>query len=188
MDVFNIAFLEHFKVLIVGILIYAIVFALLRKMAILGEDAKVNSLIAFITAIIVSFSGVVTYAVSYAITWFVVILFVVFLLLIILMFLGFDLQKDITDKVKDHGKTIAIIFLVLFVVIFVKSFFALNNTFDSSNPQNNSYAINTQMNTGVNDMVGEGDDSSFFSNIDPDLLSAVIFLIAVGIFVIVIGR
>ena len=58
---------EHLKIFFVAVLIYVIIYATLKKIQVLGSDDKVNALIALFSAIIVSFSGVVTYAVSHAI-------------------------------------------------------------------------------------------------------------------------
>lgn len=189
-EVFNVAFLEYIKVLIVAILIYAIIYALLRKLEIFGEKKEVSAVIALASAIIVSFSGVVTYTVSYAINWFVIILFIVFLLLMLLMFLGVS-QGDIASKVKDNAKPILIAFGILFLVIFLKSFFALNNTFDTSDPQEDSYEVDTRYNTGVDDMATNDTDSflvSVFNSVDRDIWASVLFLFVLGIFVFFIGR
>lgn len=190
-EIFAIGFLENIKILIVAILIYAIIFALLKQVKIFGDSAKINSLIAFLSAIIVSFSGVVTYAVTYAINWFVIIFFIIFLLLVIMMFLGVKMS-DIASKSKSNAKIILVIFGIFFVVIFFKSFFALNNAFDLNEPQNDSYGVDASFNTGVDDITNrELDEGIFyriFGNIDPELLSAVIFLIVLGVFVFILGK
>ncbi len=189
-EVFAIGFIENLKVLFVGILIYAIIFAMLKQIKILGEDPKVNSLVALIAAIIVSFSGVVTYAVSYAINWFIIILFLVFLLMVLLLFLGVDM-KAITGQVTKNSKPILIAFVILFSIIFFKSFFAVNNSFDLNDPQNDSYDVDASFNTGVDDItnkeINEGFFDKLFSIIDKELFSAVLFLVAIGIFIIIIG-
>ncbi len=78
---------------------------------------------------------------------------------------------------------------MFFIIILAKGFFALNNTFDIDNPQNNSYEINTEFNSGIGDMVPEEDKNmDLFSNIniDQDLIGSVIFLIILGVFVMII--
>ncbi len=188
-EVLAIGFLENIKVLFVGILIYALIFALLKKVGVF-EDAKINSVIALIAAIIVSFSGVVTYAVSYAINWFVIILFVVFLIMVLMMFFGIS-AKDITGGVTKFSKPIFFILIFLFLIVFVKSFFALNNAYDINDPQNNSYAVDTSYNTGVDDITNsEIDGDGFFSSlhISNEILSAALFLLVLGAFVFLLGR
>lgn len=186
-EIFAIGFLENLKVLFVGILMYVIIYALLIKLEFISKEKNINTLIALIAAIIVSFSGVVTYAVSYAINWFVIIFFIVFLLIMLLMFLGVD-TKTVTKTVIKNSKPILIAFLILFLIIIVKSFFALNNSFDINNPQNDSYVIDTSYNTGVDDITNAEIDEGVFSNIDSDVVSAVVFLLIIGVFVIFIGK
>lgn len=190
-EIFAIGFLENLKVLFVAVLIYALVFALLKKVKLFEGSDKINSLIALLSAIIVSFTGVVTYSISYAINWFIIIFFIVFLGMLLLLFLGVSFD-DIASASKGKAKFILIAFGVLFLIIFLKSFFALNNTFDTSDPMNDSYAVDPSFNTGVNDITGvELQDGWYytpFGYIDKDLVSAVLFLLVIGAFVFLIGR
>ena len=189
-SIFNMGFMEYSKIAITGVLIYAIIFVLLKKIKVFGENEKMSSLIALLTAIIVSFSGVVTYAVSYMINWFTIILFVVFLLMVLLLFLGVK-ATDISKLMGDNKKIIITVFFILFAVILGKSFFAVNNSFDNNDPMNNSYTIDTSFNTGINDItnkdINEGWFQKLWNNIDPELLGVVGFFIIIGIFVMIIG-
>ncbi len=187
-QILNIGFLENFKVFIVAILIYAIIYSVLKTVKPFGDNKSVDAVIALVSAIIVSFSGVVSYSVSYAVNWFVILFFILFLLLVLLMFLGIKPQ-DIASVSTKNAKPIMIAFLIVFSVIILKSFFALNNAFDTSNPQNDSYAINTTMNTGFGDVASDSQKGFFgelFSNVDRDLLSAVLFLVILGVFIMFI--
>ena len=188
-DIFNVAFLENFKILIAAILIYALVFALLKKLAIFGDSGPVNSLIALMSAIVVSFTGVVSYAISYAINWFVIIVFVIFLIMILLMFVGIDFET-IAGAAKNNSKVIFWVFLGLFAIIILKSFFAVNNTFDINNPPEDSYDVDTSFNTGMDDITNEdtGWFGNLFSSIDSDLVAIALFLGVLGIFVFIIGN
>lgn len=189
-DLFNVAFLDNLKILVAAILIYALVFAILKKIQIFGDSGPVNSLIALMSAIIVSFSGVVTYSISYAINWFMIIIFVLLLSMILLMFLGVDASK-IAEASTKNSKTIFFVFLALFAIIIIKSFFALNNSFDVNNEPNTSYNIDPTYNIGLNDVVDEENESfkdSLLGSIDPNILASSIFLIILGIFVFIIGN
>lgn len=190
-EIFNIAFIEYVKIFVTAILIYAIIFALLRKLSVLGEDAKIDSLIALLTAVIVSFSGVATYAISYAINWFVIVFFIAFLIIVLLLFLGVKMG-DVTKTITKNMKPILIAFGILFGIVLIKSFFALNNTFDTNEPTIDPYEIDASFNTGVDDItnkeIDDGWFSSFWNSIDSELLGAVLFLIALGIFVIILGK
>ena len=187
-QIFNISFLENFKVFIVAILIYAIIYSVLKTVKPFGDNKSVDAVIALVAAIIVSFSGVISYSVSYAINWFVILFFILFLLLVLLMFLGIKPQ-DIAAVSTRNAKPIIIAFLIVFSVIILKSFFALNNAFDTSNPQNDSYAINTTMNTGFGDISSDSQKSflgELLSDVDRDLLSAILFLAMLGVFIMFI--
>jgi len=185
-QVYNIGYLSNFKIFIVAILMYVIIYALLKKVKIFGDDDKISSLIALISVIIVSFSGVLTYTVIYAINWFTIIMFILFLVFILMSFVGIKIDT-IGSIFSKNTKTLLIVFILVFSIILIKGFFAMNNTFDTSNPTNDSYKINTSYNTGVNDIVGE---NNFFErlNIDPDILASVLFLFVIGVFVIFIGK
>ena len=187
--VYDLSYLMNFKIFLVAILLYVIIYTLLKKMEIFGDDKNVTALISFISVIIVSLTGVLTYAVAYALNLFILIIFILFLIFLLANFTGVKLS-DIYSISKSNSKAILIAFLVIFSIIFLKSFFAVNNTYDISNPQNDSYAINTSLNTGVDDMVDTKKVESFFGrlNIDSDILSSVLFLITIGVFVIIIGK
>lgn len=186
-DIFALGFLENLKVFFVAVLIYALVYAILLKLEVFG-DKKLNSLIALLSAIIVSFTGVLTYLVAYAINWFLIILFVFFLIIVLILFLGVDIS-NIAKISKDNTKLIFIIFIILFSIILIKGFFAINNTFDLNEKLNNSYDVDTSFNTGVDDITNLEIDESFWDrfNIDSELISAVLFLIAIGGFVWLMG-
>lgn len=191
-DIFAVGFIENLKVLFVGLLIYVVIYALLIKSEILGGGGhhnRINSVVALLAAVIVSFSGVVTYAISYAINWFVIIFFILFLMLTLLYFLGVK-PGDVAAQATKNGKTIVIVFGILFIIILAKGFFALNNTFDTNEPQTDPYAINPSFNTGVDDITNSEINPSFwnrFFNIDSDLVAAALFLLVIGLFVMFIG-
>lgn len=174
-----------FKVLIVGIMLYGIIFITLKKMAFLGDE-RVSALVAFLAAVIVSFSGIVTYIVSYAITWISIILIILFFIFLILMFLGMKFE-EITELIPK--KAVFGIMIVLLLIILLKGFFGVNNTFDLSDPQNNSYDVDTSFNTGVDDITNSEVESSWFDNfnIDSELLGIVAFFVLIGGAIFFIG-
>lgn len=188
-EVFSVGFLENIKVLVVAILIYAIVYSVLKKIEVFGADNKtVNSLIALLAAVIVSFTGVLTYVVTYAVNWFVIIMFIIFLVMVMLLFFGIKFS-DISASATSNWKLIAIVCFLLFSIIFLKGFFALNNAYDINNPQNDTSQVDTSFNTGVDDITN--DDGSFildfFNSLDQDLVAAALFLAVLGVFVALIG-
>ena len=100
-------------------------------------------------------------------------------------------MDTVTSVTKDNAKYIFWFFGIVFGLLIVKSFFALNNAYDINNPQEDKYAVDTSFNTGVDDVTGQDGASTWKrikASVDPDLFSAVLFLIGIGIFVIIIGR
>ncbi|MCA9486785.1 hypothetical protein H6501_00565 [Candidatus Woesearchaeota archaeon] len=191
-SIFAEGFLEYAKILVAALFIYAITFGLLKKVQVFGDDNRLNSLIALLAAIIVSLSGVVSYTVSYAINWFTIIFVFLFLGMLIFLFLGVEM-KTISSTMTSKAKWILAIVVLLFLVIFLKSFFALNNTFDSSNPSDDPYQIDPSFNTGVDDITGadSGDGflswlSNLFGGISTDFLAAMFFLLVLGGFVLML--
>ena len=182
-----IGFIDNFKILISGIMIYILIYAALIKIEVFGSK-NINTLVALISAVIVSFTGVITYVISYAINWFIILFFIIFLIFILLMFIGIDV-KEISNLAISNKKIIIISFLVLFSIIFIKGFFALNNTFDSNEPINNSYNVDTSFNTGVDDITNSEVDKSFWNSfsLNSDITSAAIFLGILGVFIMMIG-
>lgn len=186
-ETFTLSAFENFKILFVAILMYVLIYALLKHIQIFGDDKKISSLIALISAIIVSFTGILTYIVSYAINLFAIIMFITFLIILLLRFVGVKFD-DIAKQASDNKKVILIVLLVIFSIIFFKGFFGINNAFDISNPQNDTYNINTQANIGYNDVVPE-ENQYFWEDwkFDDDLVSAAIFLSIIGILVMFVG-
>ncbi|MFW5705098.1 MAG: hypothetical protein ACOCXG_04630 [Nanoarchaeota archaeon] len=170
------------KVIFVALLMYVIIYAILTKFKFFGDDSPgVNTLVALLTAVIVSFSGVVTYAVTYATNWFLIIFFIVFLMLLVMLFMGVKLD-DVAKFATDKKVMIMVVFLVLFAVIIIKSFFAVNNAFDLSDPPNSSYEVDASFNTGTDDVIDEETQKGILAlfNIDSDLFAAFLFLLVIG--------
>jgi hypothetical protein len=181
--VYTADFLMSFKIFFAAIFLYVLIFALLSKIKIFGDNKKVYAIIAFISAIFVSFSGVLAYTLLYAITWFSVIITILLLIFIIMLFTGIKLS-DIEKFFSGNTKTVFIVIAVLFLIIFVKAFFVLNNSFDTSNPPNSTYDVSTQFNTGVDDVITQKEKDSFMNfHISDEMLSSIIFLLMMGIFV-----
>lgn len=191
-EAFTLGYLQNMQILFVAIIIFAIIFAILKKIQLFGDNDRVNGVIALVSAIIVSLTGVITYTITYAINYAVVVLFFVFLVLLMLMFMGVkmsDLEGVMTGK---FGKWFAVLFVLIFGIILLKGLSAVNNLFDTNNPQDDPYLVNTEFNTGTDDVFGEQAGDGFFDWIsqfvDPDMFWALAFLGVLLIFVFVLGR
>lgn len=189
-SIFSPILIDRFKIIIASILVYVIIFSILENLKPFGDKTKSNALIALLTAIIVSFTGVVSYAINYAVNWFFILIFIFFLIILILLFLGVS-KSDIINMASKNTKPLIIAFLILFSVIFIKSFFAVNNTFDNSNQVANPYLVDTSYNAGG---VPEpsfsflGNIYNSIVNVNSDLLYMVLFFIGIGLVMIFTGR
>jgi hypothetical protein len=188
-EIFTLGFMDNLKIIFVGLIIYAIIYSMLKGTDIFPSE-KISSLVALLAAIIVSFTGIVTYIVAYAINWFVILFFILFLLMVLLMFLGVKMS-DITGSVLDNKKAIAIAFIVLFSIILIKGFFGVNNAFDTTNINDENYDP-YNVDTSVPEHVSESGNkiTNFFNNIniDTETAQAATFLLIIGVFVFLIGR
>ena len=75
------------------------------------------------------------------------------------------------------------------MIILLKGFFGLNNAYDLNEPQQNPYDVNTEFNTGVDDITNQEQDTSWFENfyIDSELLGIVAFFLLIGAAIYFIG-
>jgi hypothetical protein len=189
--IFTLGFMDNLKILFVGLIIYAIIYSMLKGTDIFPSE-KISSLVALLAAIIVSFTGIVTYIVAYAINWFVILFFILFLLMVLLMFLGVKMS-DITSSALENKKIIAVAFIVLFSIILVKGFFGVNNAFDPNTLNNENYDPYIVDTSTPGQITEAGTPTTeFFKNInisvDSETTQAAIFLLIVGVFVFLIGR
>ncbi len=112
MEVLDFSWLSYFLAIFGFLLVYVVVYAILTKTKILGENAFINSITAFILAIVfITFSPGVQYL--GAITpWFAILVVSLFFFLVIV---GFS-QKEIDKFMKPW---IAWVFIAILLIIFV---------------------------------------------------------------------
>lgn len=98
----DIGLFNYFSVIFPALLVFAIVWALLQKTKVIGENVSINALIAIIAAFMILLSPDLADIINTMTPWFVLIFIFAVLLILIYMFLGAsaeDLQKYITtDK------------------------------------------------------------------------------------------
>ena len=186
MEVFEPAFFKYFEIIITAILIYAVVFALLRKFQVLGDNSKIDAIVALVSALIVSTTGVAAYVISYAVNWFVIIFIILFLIVVILLFLGMDFDT-IAQQTKGNSKIVIATLIILFGFIFVQGYFALSNVFDTTNGTDDPYEVNATADTGFWDSTTDT-VSNWFDNANIELFGMVLFLLILGIAMIYIGK
>src|SRR3989344_8902355 len=112
MATLDFSWLSYFMAIFGFLLVYIVVYAILTKTKILGENAFINSITAFILAIVfISFSPGVSY-IGIITPWFVILVVSLFFFLVIV---GFS-QKEI-DKFMKPG--ITWVFIVILLIIFL---------------------------------------------------------------------
>ncbi len=188
MAIFTENLIEPLKVFLAGILIYVIIFSILQKFKPISESKHINSLISIIAAIFVSLTGIISYTISYGMNIFSVIILTIFFIITILAFLGVDGTSYLKGQNNSNVKIFVICLLVLFSVIMLKAFFSINNVFDTSNPQDDPYAINPEFNIGYDDIVTEENSKAFFDRMDNDTVSAFLFLTVIVIFALILAK
>jgi len=187
-EIFTISFIDNLKIIFVGLMLYAIIYAMLKKINIFPSE-KIGSLVALLAAIIVSLTGIVSYIISYTLNWFIILFFIIFLLIVLLLFLGVNMA-DITTTVTKNAKFIVIIFFILFSIIFIKGFFGVNNQFDLENmndPNYDPYAVDTSPNPNI-ETTGFFDRFDINFNFDSEMAQVSIFLLVIGMFVMFINK
>lgn len=108
-------FMPVFSFLFVFIVIYAILF----KTKVLGDNKFINSLVSFIMAIVfMSFSSMETYVRS-VIPWFIVLVVILFLIMMVGMFSTKEWDKMFT---KGFAWIVIVIFIVVFLIVAINVF------------------------------------------------------------------
>jgi hypothetical protein len=101
------------------LLVFVVVYAILKKTEILGDNKPMNALVSFIMAIIfVSFSSMEAY-VRNIVPWFAVLIVILFLVLLVAKFSTKDFDKMMT---KGFAWIVVIIFLIAFLIVAINVF------------------------------------------------------------------
>jgi len=99
--------------------VFIVVYAILAKTELLGENQFINLLISFIMSVIfISFSSLELYVIT-VLPWFVILLVLVFLVLVIAGFSSGKMDKIMTTRL---GWAVASILIVIFLIAAIKVF------------------------------------------------------------------
>jgi hypothetical protein len=99
----DIGLIQHFSVIFPLLLVFVIIFALLERSKIFGENKGLHSLIALCVAIMMLFTPGVVDVVSTMAPWFVLMLLAIIFFLVILLALGTKLESIIDYASEDWG-------------------------------------------------------------------------------------
>jgi len=100
----DIGLFQYFNVIFPILLIFAVVFALLHKTKILGENATINAIIAIALALMSLLSQTLIDVINFMAPWFVLVFIFVIFLMLLYQILGAT-EKDILSALKTE-KTI----------------------------------------------------------------------------------
>ena len=171
MEQFSLEFITNFKVILTGLFVFVLVYAILNKIQVFGEKKEaINMLLAFFSAAFTLFSGAIVYVLEFGTNIFLILLIIMFLIFVIISFMGIE-SKVIFEFFTQHKKIVLIILSLFFIFILFRGvFFAFENT----NPSNNYEQTNNieEVNSNKND-----DNSNFLENINPEVFFMVIFFL-----------
>jgi len=122
--VLDLGSLTYFTPVLIFVLVFVILYALLEKARVLGENSGLHGLVAFIFSLLFVLIKPFRQLLLTIIPWFVILFLLVVIILIGIMILGFK-KKDITEYISDNpGITITLVIII--VTIF---FVGLSSTF-----------------------------------------------------------
>lgn len=147
----DIGLIQHFQVIFPVLLIFVLVFVLLGKSQMFGDNKGMHSLIALCLAIMMLFVPGVIQVFSIMAPWFVIIIVGIFFFMLILLFVGVK-PSVLVDDVSGKWTSIHYFLLVVALVIFIG---ALGTVYGSSmlpfSNEGNVTAANVDTSTDTGD-------------------------------------
>ncbi len=113
----DIGLAQHFNVIFPVLLVFVIVFALLEKSKILGDNKGLHSLIALCIAIMMLFVPGVVQVIGIMAPWFVLLFILILFFFLLLLSLGTPMEKIV--KVAAVWQTPHWFFLIIGLIIFI---------------------------------------------------------------------
>lgn len=112
----DLGLIQYFSFIFPVLLVFAIVFSLLQKTAVIGRSIAINALIAVTISLMVLLSQAAIDIINFMLPWIAVV--IIFFVLVILIFQTFGLnEKDWNVIVKDKTVYWAILGLLLIILI-----------------------------------------------------------------------
>ena len=109
--------LNYFSIIFPALLVFVIVYALLEKTKILGENKGLHAIAAIVAAFLVMLSGDIVQIINFGAPWFVLVFVFLVLLLLIYRFMGAT-EADLTKVIRtDKPIQWTIFFIGLVIVI-----------------------------------------------------------------------
>jgi len=109
--------IDYIMPILVFLLIFAVVFAILKRFAIFGDNVGVNSVIAFVVALIFMITPRARELVTTMTPWFLIIVILVFFILMTLVFIG--LKEESLAALAKHPAMYVIVIVIVALIFFV---------------------------------------------------------------------
>jgi len=153
----DIGLAQHFSVIFPMLLVFVIIFALLEKSKMLGDNKGLHSLIAFSIAMMMLFVPGVTQVISIMAPWFVLIFLLVIFFVMIMLSIG--MKWEVFAKYMSGWETPHWFLLIIALIIFIG---ALGSVYGSSMlPYSGA---NAQVNTSAGGTTGMTTDTGDFNS------------------------
>jgi len=116
MAALDIGLIEAFSIIFPFLLVFAIVFALLKKFKILGEGSTIPAITAIVIAFIVILSKDVVQIINFIAPWFVLLFIFILLLLMVYKIFGAT-DENLAVFIKEHTLTQWVIVMIGVIII-----------------------------------------------------------------------
>lgn len=117
--ILEIGLISYFQVIFPVLIVFAIIFAVLQKTKLIGENVAINGLIAIVAGLLTLLSKTVIGMINFMTPWFVVMILFFVLLLLIFRVFGAT-EENIATAVKDKAVYWALIGVC--IIIFLAAF------------------------------------------------------------------
>lgn len=115
-SILELGLLDYFAPVFVGLLVYAIIYALLEKTKIFGDNKGTNGVIALAVALLFLLTPDVLGIVKIITPWFTILF--IFLIMIVLLFMFVGVKQDQVAAAFSERGTVWIIIMICFVILF----------------------------------------------------------------------
>ncbi|MEE9525130.1 MAG: hypothetical protein V3V78_00805 [Candidatus Woesearchaeota archaeon] len=113
----DIGILNYFSVIFPALLVFVIVYALLEKTKILGENKSLHAIAAIVSAFLVMLSRDIVAIINFGAPWFILVFVFLILLLLIYRMMGAT-DADLTNMIRTDTMVQWAVFIIGLIIIF----------------------------------------------------------------------
>lgn len=131
----DLGFLEFFLPAFTFLFVFVLVYAVLDKFKLMGENKWLKLIAAFCVALLFLFSGDTLDFIQVITPWFVVLVVVALFILSLFMFMGLK-EGDVTNAIKDPVLywTVLVIIIILLIIAISEVFIVVNPNVETGKP------------------------------------------------------